>query len=473
MYHAWRGEMHLVSKQLHDKYGPVVRMAPGYLDVDYSSLIKTCFDVQGVWEKTEWHGVSGAVVDGKLFYNIFSETRAAEHAKIKKPIAKYFSPSGVAPLEPHVDAVLSSLCRIFSEKFAGDGKFGDAFDFGSWVLYYAWDVVAKTTWSQRVGYLEKGYDFDGSLNVSEKAMDYLVTVGMYPKLDKYLDKNPYIRIGPPAFGSITNLGLGHLMARMKGEDKHDPAKPDFLDRYLEAQQAHPEVVDVYRILSYMLVNLAAGSDTTAVSLRSIFWLSLRHPHVYARLEAEVLAAAFSKMPAPYAETRRLPYLEAVTRECLRYLPGNCFAQERYVPAGGLTLPDGSHVPQGTAIGFNAYVLHRNKEVWGPDAEDFVPERWLPAEGESNDAFEARLQAMNNADLSFSAGSRKCIGMNLGKMEVSKSVATLIKLFAFELADPSKDWTIHNSIFPRQSGVLLKMKRRDGTADQVAAMDVDY
>lgn len=304
-------------------------------------------------------------------------------------------------------------------------------------------------------------------------MDYLVTIGMYPKLDKYLDKNPYIRIGPPAFGSITNLGLGHLMARMKGDDKHDPAKPDFLDRYLEAQQTHPEVVDVYRILSYMLVNLAAGSDTTAVSLRSIFWLSLRHPHVYARLEAEVLAAAFSKMPAPYAETRRLPYLEAVTRECLRYLPGNCFAQERYVPAGGLTLPDGSHVPQGTAIGFNAYVLHRNKEVWGPDAEDFVPERWLPAEGESNDAFEARLQAMNNADLSFSAGSRKCIGMNLGKMEVSKSVATLIKLFAFELADPSKDWTIHNSIFPRQSGVLLKMKRRDGTADQVAAMDVDY
>lgn len=43
--------MHIVSKRLHDKYGPVVRMAPNYLDIDYSSLIKTCFDVQGVWEK--------------------------------------------------------------------------------------------------------------------------------------------------------------------------------------------------------------------------------------------------------------------------------------------------------------------------------------------------------------------------------------------------------------------------------------
>jgi len=51
MYYAYTGKMHLVSKKLHEQYGPVVRMAPNYLDVDYSSLIKTCFDVQGVWQK--------------------------------------------------------------------------------------------------------------------------------------------------------------------------------------------------------------------------------------------------------------------------------------------------------------------------------------------------------------------------------------------------------------------------------------
>lgn len=304
-------------------------------------------------------------------------------------------------------------------------------------------------------------------------MDYLTTIGMNPKLDKYLDKNPIVRIGPPAFGAVTNLGLGHLMARMKGEDKHDPAKPDFLDRYLEAQKQYPDVVDIYRILSYMLVNLAAGADTTAVSLRSIFYLSLKHPSVYSRLEAEVLGASFSKVPTPYSEARKLPYLEAVIRECLRYLPGNCFAQERYVPKGGLTLPDGSYVPEGTAIGFNAYVLHRNKDVWGPNAEEFVPERWLQADGEDSNAFEERLQKMNNADLSFSAGSRKCIGMHLGKMEVSKTVATLIKLFNIELAYPEKEWKIHNSLFPRQSGVLLRIKKRDGTANEIASMDISY
>lgn len=324
-----------------------------------------------------------------------------------------------------------------------------------------------------MGYLEKGFDFDGSLNVSEKAMDYLVTIGMVPVLDKFLDKNPVVRIGPPTFGAITNLGLGHLMGRMKGVDNHDPAKPDFLDRYLEAQQQHPEVVDVYRILSYLLVNIAAGADTTAVSLRSILYLSLKHPDVYRRLETEILEAQFTTLPAPFSETRQLPYLDAVISECLRYLPGNCFAQERLVPAGGLTLPDGTWVPEGTEIGFNAYVMHRNKGVWGPDAEDFKPERWLQKDTETEGEFKDRLGAMNNANLSFSAGSRKCIGMNLGRMEVFKTTATLIKLFEFELSDPSKDWAIHNSIFPRQSGVELRMRRREGTAGILKEMNSSY
>ena len=324
-----------------------------------------------------------------------------------------------------------------------------------------------------MGYIEKEFDFDGTLRMMEQATDYFARVGMNPTLDKLLDKNPVIRIGPPAPSSIAQLGTSHLMGRINGEDGHDPAKPDFLDRYLEAQKQYPDVVDVYRILSYMLTNLSAGADTTAIAIRSMLYLSLKHPAVFRRLEAEILAADFSRLPAPYNEARQLSYLEAVTREALRYLPGDCFAQERCVPAGGLTLPDGSHVPEGAAIGFNAYVLHRNKETWGADAEEFRPERWLRAEGEEEEAFRARLQGMNAVDLSFGAGSRRCLGINLARMEVVKTVATLVRLFEMELADPDADWTIHNSIFPRQSGVIFRIKKREGADDKIAAMDVDY
>lgn len=159
--------MHVVSKKLHDKYGPVVRMAPNYLDLDYSSLIKTCFDRNGVWRKvcrhnhlvflgylgeqmdsianrcclalrkqTEWHGVSGVKMGPHIFYNIFSETDPVEHARIKKPIAKYFTTSGVLPMEPHVDTVLSYFVKQLEKKSAEAGKeMGAPFDFGEWVMY--------------------------------------------------------------------------------------------------------------------------------------------------------------------------------------------------------------------------------------------------------------------------------------------------------------------------------------------------
>lgn len=330
----------------------------------------------------------------------------------------------------------------------------------------AWDVVGQATFGKPIGYLEHGCDFDGTLKVSEKAMHYLVTIGMQHKLDNLLDKNPIFRIGPPSFGTITAVAMGHLMSRYAGTDGHDPAQPDFLDRYIEAKKLHPDDVDDNRILSYLLVNLAAGADTTAVALKSVLYLGLKHPRVWKRLQADILAAPFASegtlhLPAPYAQTRAIPYLEAVIREALRLYPGNCFPQERYVPAGGLRLPDGSLVAEGTAVGFNAYVLHRNKAVWGEDAEEFRPERFLRGEEESEEEFKARMTHLNNCDLSFGEGSRKCIGMNLGMMEVYKTVATLIARFEFELADPEAEWTIHNRLFPAQSGVIMRIRRRPG------------
>ncbi|KAI1856230.1 hypothetical protein JX265_011742 [Neoarthrinium moseri] len=461
--------MHLVTKRLHEQYGPIVRIGPNHLDLDCPSLIKTCLDRNGLWRKTEFYAVSGVLHEGKVAYNIFSETNSAEHARIKKPIAKYYSMNGVLTLQPHIDNVLGHFVRQIDARFVGTGEeMGPAFDFGQWVLYLGWDMVGKVTYGKRVGYLDKGYDFDGTLNVEDKAMDYLVTVGMQPGLDKFLDKNRLYRIGPPSFGSLVAISLQHLIRRYDGSDKHDPAKPDFMDRYIEAKAEHPDIVDDQRLLSYLLANMAAGADTTALTLRSVFYLSLKHPSVWARLQAEVLAAPFARkktmdLPASFADARALPYLEAVVREALRLYPGNCFPMERYVPAGGVTLPDGSFVGEGAAVGFNAYVLHRNAGVWGADAEAFRPERWLrdEAAGEGEDAFRRRLTDMNNCDLSFGAGQRKCIGMNLGMMQVYKTVATLVALYEFELADPEREWRIHNSIFPRQSGVEFRMRKREG------------
>lgn len=277
-----------------------------------------------------------------------------------------------------------------------------------------------------------------------------------------------VAVGPPTYTTMATLISQHLAKRYSGEDKHDPTKPDFMDHFIKAKREHPDVIDDNVILSYLLLNISAGSDTMSLVVRSVFYLSLKQPAVWDRLQAEVLAAPFAQkdtmnLPASFAEARAIPYLDAVIREAFRLYPPNSSSMERYVPEGGVNLPDGSFVPEGVALGFNAYILHRNKDFWGPDAEEFRPERWLRDElhEESEDAYRRRIADMNNHDLSFGGGARVCIGRNLGTVEIYKTVATLVALYEFELANPQKVWKIRNSILPKQSGVEMRIRKRPG------------
>ena len=73
---------------------------------------------------------------GQIFYNIFSETDPVEHARMKKPIAKYFTSAGVLPMEPHVSSVLCQFVKQLEKQSANAGEeMGAPFDFGEWIMY--------------------------------------------------------------------------------------------------------------------------------------------------------------------------------------------------------------------------------------------------------------------------------------------------------------------------------------------------
>lgn len=327
-----------------------------------------------------------------------------------------------------------------------------------------WDVVGNATFSQPIGYLEHGYDFDNTLSIANVAMDYFTLVGQMPILDHWLDKNPVCRIGPASFGTVANISIQHFMDRVQNKDTdyHDPSKPDFLDKFIEAKEKFPDVVDDAQIISYLMINLIAGADTTGITINAALYFSLKHPHVWERLRTEIPADDHTtgNTVISYKSARQFPYLDAVVREAMRCHPAVAMLLERYVPEGGLALPDGSLVPAGSIVGLNPYIVGRNTSVWGEDAEEFRPERWLRDEKlETEDAFQERLLSMNKADLSFGGGSRICIGKHLGMVEVYKVIATLVSRYDIQLAHPEKDWTTHNSFFVRQEGIEVKLTRR--------------
>lgn len=138
------------------------------------------------------------------------------------------------------------------------------------------------------------------------------------------------------------------------------------------------------------------------------------PGVFARARAEIDDAARAgnlSTPILYEETRRhLPYFVACIKEGVRLNPPatNLFA--RIAPKGGKVV-DGHLIPEGAEMTTYAYVMQRDKELYGEDADEFRPTRWLESVKRTNE-----LEAMQ---FSFGMGPRICIGKDIAYMEMFK------------------------------------------------------
>jgi hypothetical protein len=127
----------------------------------------------------------------------------------------------------------------------------------------------------------------------------------------------------------------------------------------------------------------AGSDSTASTMQSFFWHILDSKPVYQSIVRELeTAVKAGTIPATgnlsWNESQTLLYLQACLKEAMRVRPAVGLNITRLVPPEGAEL-DGRFFPGGTTIAANGWVLHRDKEVFGQDADDFRPERWLEDE----------------------------------------------------------------------------------------------
>ena len=448
-------------KKLHEKYGPIVRIGPNLLDLDFPELSRVIYNTDGKWVKSDFYKNSSSLIDGKITYHMFSECDNVEHARLKRPVVRHYSVSSVLAMEPHMDKVIADFLGHLQKRYVAPGK---ACQFGEWLGYYAWDFLGIVTFSKKFGYMEKGSDFDGTLAIADQSIDYLGLCGQMPWLDYVLDKNPIYPLGPPNIANVTRIAVESMTARLREEDKNFVAsKPDFLQYFIESKSTHPEIVDEGKIIGYLLLNLIAGADTTAITMRALFYHILKNPRIYKTLEAEVRTHfPVPFQPVPHARARALPYLDAVVRETLRYHPAVSMIMERIVPEGGLTLPDGAGVvPSGSLVGMNPFVVGRNRSIFGPDADEFNPDRWLQreAEGETDLQFEERMKLWNTAHLTFGGGSRICLGRNLSLMEVWKVVPTLIASFDIALENPDEEWWTCSRWFYRNRGVICRLRPR--------------
>lgn len=153
-------------------------------------------------------------------------------------------------------------------------------------------------------------------------------------------------------------------------------------------------LSVVQIAAECMDHMAAGIDTTGDGLCFLMHeLSLpRSQGFQKRLHEEIVQN-------PGLKLNDLPYLDAVIKEALRLFPPIPMSLPRYVPREGSTI-SGYELPGGSIVSCQAYSLHLLDEDVFPDADKFLPERWLQKEGEVE---------RNRLFFAFASGGRGCIG----------------------------------------------------------------
>jgi cytochrome P450 len=204
-------------------------------------------------------------------------------------------------------------------------------------------------------------------------------------------------------------------------NKNPSAADSFVGLFANSGESHSDTLLEDLVLNFLI----AGRDTTAQAMAWCLWNVLQHPEVEARILDEA-STVCSGGPLTYDQIAKLEYLQAVISENLRLFP-SVPIELKYTLADD-TLPNGTFVPRGTSVAYSAYCMGRSTKLWGPDAEQFRPERWLAMEGPV-DAYTYPV---------FHAGPRECLGKRLAMVEMKALLLKLLRSVKLNLAVPPEE-----------------------------------
>jgi len=158
----------------------------------------------------------------------------------------------------------------------------------------------------------------------------------------------------------------------------------------------------------------AGPSSTAAALTAILYELGTHPEAQHRLCEEVRALGPDKVGSS-------SFLDCVLKESLRLSPPFPSVFPRYIRSGAENLIPNlpTSLPTGTMVGCNVYVHGRSKEIWGDDANEWNPERWMHDSDDGNGKAERK---MTGEYAVFGRGSRVCKGKDIAWILLSKAVA---------------------------------------------------
>ena len=276
----------------------------------------------------------------------------------------------------------------------------------------------------------EGHDAYGLVARVQAFGYYVGLVSQMPWLHKVFQDNPLMRKTRPS--PFMKAVGGTVQHRLTNPDPEDQPRPDLLSHFVATHGGYPDIMDQKQVFISTSGNLIAGGLSPSKAFDTLCQYLATHPESQDKLYREVQQAQCS-MPVSYDQAKVLPYLEGTIKEAYRLHSSTSFNLQRVTGASGLELPNGIQIPPGTNIGCAAGAIDQDIHIFGADADEYRPERWMQGKEETTEAYIERRKLMDKTDLTFGQGSRTCVGKNVAFLEFFKAVATLMAQFKVRIA----------------------------------------
>ncbi|KAI1432887.1 isotrichodermin C-15 hydroxylase [Xylaria sp. CBS 124048] len=411
-----RGTAVFDAAYFHEKYGPVVRLAPNelaFLDP------RAWHDIMGggTAEIPKWIGMYG--VPAFIPPHLQNTTSKEHHRALRKALSPGFSDASLRAQEPIMMKYIRSLTRRLREK----SKVGPI-NMEMWYRYIVFDIICDLAFGQSFNCVEGDdlHPWIGAMLDGGKPMGVLTALNMYPTLSSIL--NPVV-----AMVSKGPMRLHRDMVKPMVEKRLQTGnRPDLINPLIELQD--PKNSDIDELISNATVIIGAGAETSAGILTAVTSCLIDNPDKLAKLALEVRSRFQNESQVTAEAVMQLPYLAACINEALRIFPQSGSPSLRFTDK--MTTIAGVSVPENTVVGIWTWALYRAPGLW-TDPNEFHPERFMKDERYANDAREAFKP--------FFIGSRDCLGQNLAIIEMRLILAHMILNFDMkQTADfDSKNW----------------------------------
>ncbi|KAG7090416.1 hypothetical protein E1B28_009535 [Marasmius oreades] len=427
VYHTYPGKIHLKYKELHRRYGPIVRTGPNELSICDVDAIPSVLGKDGMGKGPIWEVRKLPNSDEIAHIGMRNTTK---HLQRRKLWNRAFATSSIKEYEPIMrNRLLQLLGNLDNE--ADKGR---SVDLAKWMSYFAYDFMGDMAFGAGFELMRDG-DTQGLWKIMEDGLLVFALTQHVVWLNKLLFSIPGMA-SVAASPAIKLQDFVFKTAAARRERGTALMGRDISTYLLDEGSPDPKPLNFDAYANEALLAIIAGSDSVASTLSCALYHLICDKANFSRLRAEIDDSfPIQNGQAPHEDPAKLmhmPFLNAVIDETLRlYSPVSTGLQRAPELGTGGKSVGSVFVPEDTPVVIPSYVIHRDPRYFSPRPEEYWPDRWITED--------KNVETNRDAFIPFSTGPMNCVGKSLAQLELRAVISTLVQRYDMEF-DREGNWT---------------------------------